>query len=63
MDIVQDWSMFMLLFVLVYGIYAPCMLVFFEGDTSVRQRIAFFCSCLLLSWLGYYLSRRYFRAQ
>jgi hypothetical protein len=63
MDIVQDLSFFMLLFALVYGIYAPCMLVFFEGETSPRQRVTYICSCLLLSWLGYYLSRRYFRSQ
>jgi len=59
MDVIQDLSRLLLLLVVVYGVYAPCVLVVLEVNISPRQRLTCLCSCLLLSWLGYWLCRRY----
>ncbi len=58
MDVMRDWTFLLLLLVLVYGIYAPCMLALLDSQISHRQRLLNLCSCLLLSWFGYWLTQR-----
>lgn len=58
MDVIRDWTFILLLLLLVYGVYAPCMLALLDPQVSHRQRLKNLCCCLFLSWFGYWLSQR-----
>ena len=54
----MDWSGFVLTFFFIYGLYAPCLLTLLDQRHGLRQRLLALLPCLLLSWLGYWLSQR-----
>lgn len=53
-----DWTGLVLVFFVIYGIYAPCLLILLERQYSMAERCCAMLACLLLSWLGYWLSKR-----
>ncbi len=56
-----DWSGFWWSFLLIYGLYTPCLLTMLEQEQPLRQRLFLLVPCLLLSWPGYWLSQRYLK--
>jgi len=54
----MDWSGFVPTFCFIYGVYAPCLLTLLDQQHNLRQRLLALLPCLLLSWLGYWLSQR-----
>lgn len=56
-----DWSGFVVAFFLIYGVYAPCLLILLDRQHRLPQRLLALLPCLLLSWLGYWLSRRHLK--
>lgn len=58
-----DWSGLWWCFLLVYGLYTPCLLTMLDQDQPLRQRLCLLLPCLMLSWLGYWLSQRYLKVR
>lgn len=57
----MDWSGLVLTFCFIYGIYAPCLLTLLDHQHRLSMRLLALVPCLLLSWLGYWLSQRHLR--
>ncbi len=57
----MDWSGLVLTFLLIYGIYAPCLLTLLDREHRLPKRLLALVPCLLLSWLGYWLSQRHLK--
>lgn len=62
MDVLtMDWSGLVLTAFLIYGIYAPCLLIMLDRQHRLSARLLAILPCLLLSWFGYWLSQRHLR--